>query len=257
MTSPFSREHFTEQLNALAEPTKRFQILDSQIIPDMLLYHLVLDVLEQARAVACIVDAGVGRPAYSNSRAAFEAALDMLVLVAVPQEYCAMGSRARAYEVVDLDRLRATRGRADEVLGFAPSQDARTPDEIIESEADDWDSHSPGKGQLLREALVAIKSQRPALHWSGLNKAQIGDRIAAISGDPVGVREMIHSLYSLQSLQAHPGARTSLRQISVKADGTLFVEPLATDLQGPLGLTSMAATLALIAISRRPQEGAT
>lgn len=252
MADVFGREHFTEAMNALAGPAKRFLLYNVQFIPDLILYHLALDVLEQGRAVSQLVAAGVGRPAWVNSRAAFEATRDMLVLVAKPGEYCVMGARARVHEVLNTARLLERQRSTDIVLGIENQLETHDPDRDIEDEAQLWDQHSPGRGQLLRNALPLIRDQRLGAHWSGLTSSGIRDRVAAAAEKPDGIPEMMDALYGIQSIHAHPGSRTGLRDVSVKPDGTLFVEPREVDLKAPLGFTAMAAQLALIALQRRP-----
>jgi len=66
---------------------------------------------------------------------------------------------------------------------------------------------------------------------------------------------MIDAFYGIQSMQSHPGARMSLRDMSQRPDGTLIVEPREVDLVVPYGLASMAAQLAAIALQRRPTPG--
>lgn len=256
MAQPFSREHFTEALNGLAAPVKRFFIYDEQFVPDVILYHLTLDVLEQGRAVSHLIDLGIGRPAWTNCRAGFESARDMLVLTAIPDEYCVMGARARVHELLDMARLRDRKRNADEALGRESLTQCRPVDEVVEDEAQLWDRHSAGKGRLLRDALASLKSQRPGPHWSGLSNVAIRSRIAGISGDGAGVPEMMDAMYGIQSIHSHPGSRTGLRETTVKPDGTLFVEPREVDLQAPLGYMAMSAQLALIALNRRPRQTA-
>lgn len=247
-----SRARFTESLNALATPVKRFFIYDEQFLPDILLYYLALDVLEQGRSVSHLIDLGIGRPAWTNCRAAFESARDMLVLAANPGEYCLMGARARVHELLDMARLCDRQRKADEALGREALTHRRSAEEVVEDEAQLWDSYPAGKGRLLRDALASLRSQRPGPHWSGLTNVAIRARIAGISGDGTGVPEMMDAMYGLQSMHSHPGSRTGLRETTVKPDGTLFVEPREVDLQAPLGYMAMSAQLALIALNRRP-----
>lgn len=252
MSAP-DHEPFIRALNALAEPAKRFFIYDAQFVPDIILYHLVLDVLEQGRAVSHLVAEGVGRPAWANTRAAFEAARDMLVLVAVPDEYCLMGARARVYEVLDTHQLLERRAKADGMLRIEnQATDPKLPEEIVAAEAERWDEFAPGRGSLMRDAIGPISNQPLSAHWSGFKNREIRHRIANSAGDSAGVPEMMDALYGIQSIHAHPGSRTSLRNTSLKPDGTLFVEPREVDLQAPLAFMAMTAQLALIAFERRP-----
>ena len=144
MAEPFSRERFTEALNALAAPVTRFFIYNEQFVPDAILYHLALDVLEQGRAVSHLLHLGIGRPAWTNCRAAFESARDMLVLAAKPNEYCAMGARARVHELLDIARLQDRQRKADQALGNGYRAGRRPAEEVIEDEAKLWDRFSAG-----------------------------------------------------------------------------------------------------------------
>lgn len=249
--NPFSRESFAQTHNALARAVETFPHYNQHLVPDMMLFHLGLDVLEQGRAVGGLIELGIGRPAYSNTRSAFESARDMLVMVAIPEEYCTMGARARAHEVFDSERLTDRQRRADLALGLDRERETMHPDQIIESDAAAWDELAPGQGKLLRDAADAIRGMPIRAHWSGLNGSQLRARIATLSSDKVGVPEMFDAFYGIQSMQSHPGARMSLRSMSTKPDGTLFVEPREIDLVVPYGLASMAAQLALIALQRR------
>ena len=73
-----------------------------------------------------------------------------------------------------------------------------------------------------------------------------------MAADSTGVPEMIDAMYGILSMHSHPGARTGLRETTVKPDGTLFVEPREVDLKAPLGYMAMSAQLAQIALNRRP-----
>lgn len=249
---PFSKEFFAETHNALARLVEAFEHHDYHLVPDMLLFQLALDVLEQGRAVGTLMRAGVGRPAYSNTRSAFESARDMLVMVSVPEEYGTMGARARAQEVLDVSRLNERQRKADTALGLDRKMTAKSPQEMIESDAAAWDAVAPGQGDLLRQAVKDVTRLRPGGHWSGLNSAQLRTRIATLSKDQAGVAEMIDTFYGIQSMQSHPGARLSLRDMSQQPDGSLIVEPREVDLVVPYGLASMTAQLAAIALTRRP-----
>jgi hypothetical protein len=253
VAQPDSREHFVEALNGLAAPARRFYIYDEQFVPDVILYHLALDVLEHGRAVSHLIDLGIGRPAWTNCRAAFESARDMLVLAAKPDEYCALGARARVHELLDIERLHDRQRKADEALGNGSRSKRRPAEEVIEDEAKLWDGYSAGKGNLLRDALGELRNQRPGPHWSGLANVAIRSRIAEMSAEGTGVSEMMDAMYGILSMHSHPGARTGLRETTVKPDGTLFVEPRKVDLKAPLGYMAMSAQLALIALERRPQ----
>lgn len=245
------RERCAASLGALAEPAKKFPMWDSQFIPDLLLYHLALDVLEQGRAVIALVDAEVGRPAYSNSRAAFEAAADMLILTAVPSEYCLMGARARAWELVDGERLGQRRAKAAATMGRTTSL-ARRPEQVVEEEAKRWDSFVSERGNLLREALPFARKLRVGAHWSGLSRRDQAGRIAALTEDPGETEAMLDGTYGMQSLHVHPGSRIGLRTTSMRDDGSLFVEPRALDLIAPLNFMTTASELARNALTRRP-----
>jgi len=246
------RERFADAHNLLSARVDRFFLWDVQVIPDLLFYHLALDVLEQGRAVAVLTDGKVGRPGYANSRAAFEAAMDMVLLVASPEAYCAMGAKARAWELVDVERLQARRDTTDSILGLEPEEPLPSPEQVVEDEATVWDGYSPGRGQLLRDALSGARALRLGSHWSGLTRAKVRERVESIAGEPSGVKEMLDTFYGMQSIHTHPGSRLGLRDTTIREDGSLFVAPREMDLLGPMAFSTMAADLANIAIARRP-----
>jgi len=161
---PFSKEFFAATHNALARMVEGFEHHDHHLVPDMLLFQLGLDVLEQGRAVGTLMIAGVGRPASSNTRSAFESARDMLVMVAVPEDYASMGARARVQEVLDVSRLNERQRKADTALGLDRKMSAKSPEAIIESDAAAWDAVAPGQGDLLRQAGKDVRELRSGAH---------------------------------------------------------------------------------------------
>jgi len=250
---PHTREAVIAAHGALGALVKRYHVRYKVYIPDLVLFGLSLDVLEQTRAVVTLTDAGLGRPAITNARAAFESAIDMLVLVASPQDYCRLGALARAAELVDAEHLHIRRERADKVLQLDRSIEHRSPESVVAEEAAFWEHHRPGATVLYQEALSKVRDEELwKKHWSGLTRKQIRETVAGISPDPVGVAEMIDAMYGVQSAHAHPSPRFGMRDITIEAEGTPIVGPRDVDIPAALGFATLSLTLATIAVGRRP-----
>lgn len=97
--------------------------------PDTVLYALAIDVAEHARAVGILVISEVPRAAMVNARAAFESALDALLLVSDPLRYDERGMYARACELVEQENLIERMNAADAAIGKTRRRPVLNPED--------------------------------------------------------------------------------------------------------------------------------
>jgi hypothetical protein len=90
---------------ALNEVLTGFKIQLKYGIPDWVLFQFGIEVLEQTGAVLMLAEGPSPRAAMPNARAAFEAAIDMLVMVADPTLYDEMGAFARVCELLEWEEM--------------------------------------------------------------------------------------------------------------------------------------------------------
>ncbi len=222
-------------------------------IPDAILFHLGIDVLEQGGAVVTLARTKAPRAAVANARSAFESSLDMLLLLAEPTLYDEMGALARACELLTWEDLRRKRAVANETLGLPPPPPSATPEEAVESELRTWEKESPGVGETYRRVLAQARADgRWKHHWSG--HGTIVERTRAIATKwktEHGFVETGEVLWSLQSVHAHPGPRTGMRAFGSDQQGRVTISPKPSDALFPVGATTTACEHAIRALERR------
>ena len=222
-------------------------------IPDAVLFHMGIDVLEQGGTVLTIARTRAPRAAVANARAAFESSLDMLLLLAEPTLYDEMGALARACELLTWEDLRRKRAVANEALGLPAPPPSPTPEDTVESEAKKWEPESPGVGTMYRRVLAQARTDgRWKHHWSG--HGTLVERARAIAQKwsvQRGFVETAEVLWSLQSVHAHPGPRTGMRRFGADDKGRVTISPKPDDALFPLTVTGGACEHAIRALERR------
>lgn len=245
-------------LEKLSSITKDFTVHWAQGIPDMLFHHGLVDVLEQGIAVQQLSAAGSGRAAFANARAATESACDLTIMIAEPADYLQMGAWARAGELLDQLRLAERTREAGIASGARDLVEVGDIAAVAREEAEAWDSHSPGRGALLRDRVDWLlhrhrhPNKRVPSHWSGLSRGDRNARVAAKWKGVSGLAAHLDASYGWQSLHAHPGSRGMLRRSELTPDGRYLVSPKSDDGEDAMDHTRMAVVLALGAAESRP-----
>jgi hypothetical protein len=184
---------------------------DAHPVADVVLLAYAGDVVEQAHATLALAAAGVGRPSYANARAAFEAALDMLLLVSDPIETDRLACLAYMLEWVETEELFGRFGRADAAVPIVtrPLPGAAQTDEIVRILAEGFELRAPGHRALIEAAYAeARRPKRTRRHWSDLGRGQIAGTVGARLPALEGFAEISDLLYGLASFHTHPRVRT-------------------------------------------------
>jgi hypothetical protein len=199
---------------------------DGHAIADLVLHGYASDVVQQCRATFCLADSKWPRTSYATARSAFEAAIDMLLLVSEPSEFDRTGALAYAIERVETEQLRQRFLAADIEGGFDDDTfDSITPEEAAETDAVYCDRKKPGTGDLVRHALVEAREPgRAKKHWSGLGMRGRSERIQARMPNVGGIAMAGDAFYGYMSVQAHPRLRAGADQRSLTDDGTLRIK---------------------------------
>jgi hypothetical protein len=240
-------------LTELGDKLNGFKVFLKYGIPDSVLFQFGIDVLEQATATLIVAQSDVRRAAVANARAAFEAAMDMLLLVADPAAYDEMGAFVRACELLTWEDMYQKRDRADAALGMKPEGRGKSPDEIVALEAEKWEKDSPGVTRMYKRVLEQARhQQRWKHHWSGIgtlrDRAQF---IATKLSGYAGFVEIAEVLWGLQSVHAHPAPRTGIRPSEVNEKGQLVFRSRPTEGDFALAMAAASCTHALDAIRAR------
>jgi hypothetical protein len=239
-------------LTALRERLHGFQGASSHLIPDLVLYHLGLDVLEQAEAAELLAASNVPRAGYTNARSALEAAIDMQLLVVDPARYDIRGAEARAAELMEADAFHKRRERADDAYGLTALPSHPRPEDVALEDADSWDRLVPGRGRIMRQAFEAVQARwKQHRHWSGIERMEIL-RIVGAAHNDVGGHLALDAIYGALSIQVHPRPRTGQREVSINGAGDrLIFSARDLDKDLPLQAVHIACVFALGALERR------
>jgi hypothetical protein len=246
-------DQLTNALRELEGKLGDYRIFHKYLVPDFVLFHLGGDVLEQAQAVRLVAEGPAPRAAIANARAAFEAAMDMLVLVAEPSLYDEMGAFARVCELLTWEDMYARRDRADAVLDLPLQERGKSPDEIVAEEAQFWEEHSPGVSRMYQRVLAVARDEvRWKHHWSGMTSLlERATFIAAKNKAYEGFVEIADVLWGLQSVHAHPAPRSGIRPAAVNEQGQLVFGSNPNDDQLPVATAAACCTHALDAMRAR------
>ena len=242
------REEFERQIQYLADRLESYSLSWDHIIPEMMLHHYLSDVMEQATAVAILVDSDVPRTAFTNVRSAFEAAQDAALLATSGSDYDWWGAVARVADILERHDLLRRFNKAIHAIGTHAEITAKSPEEIIAEEADDWDRERAGHGEFLRRALTHLtaKSGLWKRHWSGMSRPHVAQELhVRMAGEAIG--PMLDAQYGLLSLHAHPKPRVGMRGAK-KEDGevTFGIREIDRDTAVKIGYGAlMLATYAL------------
>ena len=236
----------------------RFRIRLRHFMPDTVLYSLGIDVAEHARAAAILVRTEVSRAGMVNARAAFESALDALLLVADPALYDERGMFARACELVEQENLIDRMNAADVAIGSSRRRDSIHPEEIVREEGEFWEQELPGARDKFLGILKDVRATgRWRKHWSGFGgRKQLAEELDRIEGPGRGLKEMSDALYGLQSMHSHPRPRIGIREIQQDHEGRIEFRTAPDDPQRVAGIAVLASSLVTLAIARQPGAAA-
>jgi hypothetical protein len=148
-----------EAITQLRDELAAFECRPYTLLPDLVLFGLLADLLDSATAVAHVALSNVPHKAYPNARAAFEAAQNALVLV-THEDYARAGARAWVYYQW---KDREWRCESAQREGFAGTPLQWLQNDVSQM-ANIWNSMAPCQGNLLLEELAAIlpvKALRP------------------------------------------------------------------------------------------------
>jgi hypothetical protein len=152
------------------------------------------------------------RATYSTARAAFEAAQD-LAFLAYSSDPAFAGARAYVAGIVD-NRTTQQRGRlaTAEIFGSRPLKvSEHAEDDAVQAEAAFLDTMVPTAGQILWDALAAVRNARGGRrsHWSGLRRDELIKEVDSFlrARGHTGVAATMTSMYDLLSRQTHAAPR--------------------------------------------------
>jgi len=233
-----------------------YKIRLRHLFPDTVLYALAIDVAEHARAVGILVGSEVPRAAMVNARAAFESALDALLLVSDPSRYDERGMYARACELVEQENLIERMNAADAAIGKTRRRPALNPEEVVAEEGEFWSQELAGAKERFLEILKDVRStSRWKKHWSGLGSLKhVAVELDRLEGPGRGLKEMADALYGLQSMHSHPRPRIGMREIKRDAEGSVEFQTAAADPKRAAGFAFLSCTLAKLALDRKPGD---
>lgn len=249
-------KELSESIPALDVARSSYRIRLRHLLPDTVLYALVLDVAEHARAVQILVGSDVPRAAMVNARAAFESALDALLLVSDHSLYDERGMYARACELVEQENLIQRMDLADDVIGKDRHRPPVVPEDIVKEEGEYWAQEFPEASTRFAGVLKDVRSsKRWKKHWSGLGGIkQVAIELDRIEGPGRGLKEMADAIYGLQSMHSHPRPRIGMREINQDAEGRIEFQTAANDPQRAAGIADLSCSLAKIALERKPPD---
>lgn len=221
-------------------------------VPDMMLLGLALDVVEHSHAVILLHDSEVSRAAIANARAAFEAAVDLLYLVATPSSYDQLGSLMYVTELVEQENLKDRGEATNAIIGEPAMVPSSTPEEVVELDGAEWEKMRPDGRALLGDALDTVRKRKRHGHWSGLGRKALGHEVEARLGEDPGLGSMFDTTYGLLSIHSHPRSRAAHRARRQEGDVVVFTrDEHAASLAA--GVAQMACELAWRGMDRRPE----
>lgn len=241
-----------EEHRKLGARLQGFCIWERRLVPDLVLHGYAIDIVEQSNAVIILLQSQVPRAAVANARAAFEAALDMLLLTSREDEYDWFGALARASELIENEGLVSRRDAANALIGVESEPESYTPDQVVEHDGELWERGFPGGKALLQRAYEEVRKSRDRRrHWSGLSRRAIGAEIDKGRGDSAGLAEMIDTTYGLISVHAHGRPRLADRSTRVDELGRLVFVQKESHAGLARGVAYIACQFGLLALDRR------
>jgi hypothetical protein len=231
-----------------------FPIVLAHGVPDYALLQLGFDVFEQAGASLLVTSGPSPRAAVANARAAFEAALDMYLLVAEPSSYDEMGAFIRVCELLAQEELRKLRANAAAAAALPiPDNTCKTPEDIVLEEGRRWDADQAGVSIMYRRTLQQARQDgRWKSHWSGMGSySSVLAYVERKHGADAGFKEVGAMWYRALTHQAHPGLRTGTRLATHTEEGRLAFGPKDGDEALPLAMANVACEHASDALRLR------
>jgi hypothetical protein len=175
----------------------------------------------------------------------------MMLLVSNAGDYDRYGALARTAKLVELEQLERRRDAAVAKTGLADQPTLRSPEEMIELDADVWGRAFPDARGLLRECLEKVRKDRLWRgHWSGQRRNELATTIDRAYSDESGMAEMIDSTYGLLSMHAHPRPQVGGRETEV-AEWKLAFRPKSEDLRLAQSIGYLSVKFATSALQRR------
>jgi hypothetical protein len=230
------------------------------LVPDLVAIGLSREVFENGHAVLLLAESNVPRTVHPNSRAAFEAAQDLILLVTAP-DYDTAGSEAYVAEVFDKARSRELAEEAFTALGRASEIEHVDVDSVLKDAADTWAGHAPAKAELIFKAkdVIAEYRRRRKYHWSGLTRDEIHRELGTrMKSD--GTAEIYKSMYNILSFSSHPSPRLDEQHLSY-SKGTGFTlqisseDPVVSAIGIDAAIIAVKSTTALL-VDVRDHRGA-
>lgn len=238
-------------LAGLVQRLGSFEPRPGREVADALVFHLLLDVVEQAHAILALLARGYAGAAHPNARSALESAQALVLLTGGPEDFLTMAARFKGRELFDLELY------AQQMHGGYPAQhpDASPPptwDTITAAAEEEWEACAPGLGALLRREAERVRGngKHKAARWSclGGQDAEVEATMRAIGAeDPLDARRQ-RALIGGIALHAHPGHGAMQRGHSWTPDGELAIQPHpgeADMIRGGMHLALMFATMAM------------
>jgi hypothetical protein len=243
---------FESKLRSLRNVLGRYRARRRFPFADMFAHAYLRDVVEFSRATAQLAKSRAPRTAYSAARVAFEAAQDLAYLCSVVAEYEGRAALAYVFELVELEELQERFARADKAAGYSRGRVRldRTPEQIVEADAQAYERRSPGQGRLLRDALVAARKRgRARRHWSGLSRNELGRRIGQEHPEISIVADLGDNFYGYLSVHTHPRLRWVYEPRSLARNSAIVVASRTVDRELPTDLADAAMTMAIAALT--------
>lgn len=243
-------------LDLLDVATAAFKPSESQPLADMVLRTLAQGVSDQVHATQAVLRSRRPRAANVNARAAFEGAMDMLLLIGEGEGINRAAALVYALEQVETEELRARFRAVDVAMGIAREPPASpTPEEVVLADAEAFEQQAPGHGTLVSDALrEARQPKRTRRHWSNLSRKEIAAEVERRHPSIAGIATLGDALYGFASMHSHP----RLRVWSETGDG-LGGDPLrrsrTADELFPVDLSTISADFARMVLESRANRG--
>ena len=245
-------EQLATMLSLLEKELLRIHELPNSALGDLATLHLAYEVVEQTKATRILIASDVPRSAYTNARAAFESAIDLMYLTADMSRYSELGAAFRTHEVFEDVRLQAKYVAADKANDLPP-REVDDPLIILEKDATDLEEDFAEEAALLRQVVLEFSARngQKRKSFSGLTRdEQMRAAIELIKAE-VGIEEIVLASYSALSNNSHPRMRTSDRGWTVNAAGTVAAIPKRLDGDGAAWYALVACAAAVPAVRRR------
>ena len=236
----------------LAEAIGTVKLDERHYLSDFILVGLATDVCDQAFATLVLAGKSIAHTGFANARAAFEASLEMRVLVADPARYDEFCSLLRVYELFEFAALSARAPAVAEPL--SPLEVRRRVEEVVIEDAQGWDQKFAGQGMHLRrawETFTKVDGTR-ALHWSGRSRLQL---LQELGGEGAEATRELDYLWGQLSMYAHPRARVGGREV-VAENGKVSLGTSEATRALPVVAADLACDQAVRAIKARHGFGA-